>query len=55
MTNKEKYKEVFGMEPDLVACPTNSCDECPVKDKPECTFLMEESWWSKEYKEPNNE
>ena len=48
MTNEEKYKEIFGMDPDLV-CPTLLCSECPLQgDKPSCFAL---DWWESEYKE----
>jgi hypothetical protein len=50
MTNREKFKEVFGFYPDMVSCVVprkickmqkgNGCDNCPFDD-----------WWSKEYKE----
>ena len=41
MTNAEKYKEVFGLDPDTNTCPTMNCSDCPYrKDNddvfPEC-------------------
>lgn len=47
MTNAEKYKEVFGMEPAKECCPTSSCSDCPGKldDHGLCTF----NFWNKEY------
>ena len=54
MTNREKYKEVFGMEPDNVCCPTNSCKDCPMNtgdDEIECD--IDGDWWGMEYKEVN--
>lgn len=51
MTNSEKYKEIFGMEPDYVACPTNDCNKCLMHGKPGCTNI-EESWWNGQYEEP---
>ena len=51
MTNKEKYKEVFGLEIDDTSdcgffdCTDRaSCKDCPVKDT--------KDWWNVEYKEP---
>lgn len=48
MTNAEKYKEVFGMEPAKECCPTSSCSNCPGKldDHGLCTF----NFWNMEYK-----
>lgn len=49
MTNKEKFREVFGFKPRNVTCPMPRkvcemngfiCDECTVAD-----------WWNKEYME----
>ena len=50
MTNKEKFKEVFGLEIDDTSdcgffdCTDRTCKDCPVKDT--------ENWWNMEYKEP---
>ena len=53
MTNREKFKEVFGFAPkDDAECvaPTSICDindnVCASQDH-ECPFWM---WWDKEYK-----
>ena len=54
MTNREKFKEVFGFEPredaecvaPIEVCYINN-DVCASKDK-ECPFWL---WWNKEYKE----
>lgn len=49
MTNAEKYKEVFGMEPDIDSCPTLVCDNCPLLSwKPKCDIHCFE-WWNSEY------
>lgn len=58
MTNAEKYKEIFGFEPDTTSCPTEECGNCPLRH---CTKMSEETgiktsllikaWWSGEYKE----
>jgi hypothetical protein len=50
MTNKEKFKEVFGLEIDDTSdcgffnCTDRACKDCPVKDT--------KDWWNAEYKEP---
>lgn len=53
MTNAEKYKEVFDIEPDIELCPARSCAECPIGVDHEglCTS-KENNWWLKEYKRP---
>ena len=50
MTNKEKFKEVFGLEIDDTSdcgffdcTDRRSCEDCPVKDT--------KDWWNAEYKE----
>lgn len=52
MTNREKYKEIFGEEPDLTACPTNDCKKCPrrIGDDDCKDFYTTETWWDEEYK-----
>lgn len=54
MTNAEKYKEVFGLEPNN-GCPTWYCPSCPMFE--ECSYPQQEvyvhQWWSNEYKEIN--
>ena len=50
MTNKEKFEEVFGFEPDIEnTCPAPGevCEKLPF-DCSECPFS---GWWDKEYKE----
>lgn len=57
MTNAEMYKKVFGLDPDLDACPTQSCSKCPLGY---CTQLSDgtgikitaiiKAWWESEYK-----
>ena len=50
MTNKEKFKEVFGLEIDDTSdcgyfdCTDRECKDCSVKDT--------KDWWNTEYKEP---
>ena len=56
MTNAEKFREVFGLEPDMEASPFecghselgNSSDNCPYLDDYGCHC---EKWWGEEYKE----
>ena len=47
MTNAEKYKEVFGFEPDKNMCPTTSCQECPGEVQ-ECICTC--AWWDSEWR-----
>ena len=48
MTNKEKFKEVFGLEIDdssdcrFFNCTGKACKDCPVKDT--------KDWWNSLYK-----
>ena len=59
MTNAEKFKDVFGFNPDIEAliydCPTHSLSEkCKYQDDLGCCHC--ESWWQDEYvKEKRNE
>jgi hypothetical protein len=52
MTNKEKFKEVFGLEIDDSAdcgffdCSDKLCKDCPVKET--------KSWWNTEYMPPQS-
>ena len=52
MTNKEKFKEVFGLEIDDSAdcgffdCSDKLCKDCPVKET--------KSWWNTEYISPQS-
>lgn len=56
MTNAEKYKEVFGFDPDIMGCPTFICTQCPLNgDKSKCNGDMLSKWWTSEYKEQENE
>ena len=61
MTNAEKYKEVFGLEPDVFGCPTLLCSNCPIKDKkPNCVATPDNDnnrceWWDSEYKESKDD
>ena len=54
MTNAEKYKEVFGMDPETKSCPTHVCLECPccknVEGKNICS-LDTRAWWQDDYKD----
>ena len=56
MTNAEKYKEVFGMPPDMKSCPTYKCLECPccefIDNKYKCNSDAR-MWWISAYKEIN--
>ena len=53
MTNKEKFKEVFGLEIDDTSdcgffdCTDRECKDCPVKDT--------KDWWNASYKENEDE
>lgn len=55
MTNSEKYKEIFGFEPDdrtaPYKCPDDGCLTCS-KTIDECMQASYE-WWHQEYEEPN--
>ena len=54
MTNAEKYKEVFGMDPETNSCPTHVCLECPccknIEGKNICS-LDTRAWWQDDYKD----
>ena len=56
MTNAEKYTEVFGIEPDTIACPTKLCENCPNNDPKHSRgpFNCGNHFWTDEYKEPTN-
>lgn len=49
MTNREKFKEVFGFYPDVVTCvaPPKICEIEKGNDCYNCPFY---DWWDKEYK-----
>ena len=51
MTNAEKYKEVFGFEPNKYGCVAKECDSCPLIG----TNCKTHNWWNKEYKENKDE
>lgn len=51
MTNAEKYKEVFGFEPDKGNCPSNDCGTCPLHDCDCRPLKAAVDWWDSEYKE----
>lgn len=56
MTNAEKYKEVFGFEPDMKSCPTYKCLECPCCEVIGCKHVCGKdtrAWWQDDYKEVN--
>ena len=51
MTNSEKFKEVFGFEPDVNICIFHTIS-CPCKVKclsADCDYGQE--WWLKDYQE----
>lgn len=51
MTNEEKFKEVFGHDPDIYACICEDieCDKCELKEYGRGCSAQ---WWNMEYKEP---
>lgn len=56
MTNAEKYKEIFGFEPDISACPTNKCINCPRSvvtpgNNCICNDIDTPNWWEEDYME----
>ena len=57
MTNAEKYKEIFGFEPDKGSCPTRLCKRCPLSpdSKSPCPAGYPYHWWELEYKGDKNE
>ena len=54
MTNREKFKEVFGMEilGGANLCDIVSCTECPECNEEECNG---EEYWDEEYKAPEEQ
>lgn len=44
ITNAEKYKEVFGFEPEKTMCPTPDCNKCPNR-KYGFSYRGELKWW----------
>lgn len=57
MTNKDKFIEVFGFEPDtetmIPVCPPRGV-ECPFMDDGIYSECHCELWWGREYKAPDN-
>ena len=50
MTNAQKFKEIFGLEPDIYSCPLRCPDgTCEFEEQDLCHTLS--NWWSLEYKE----
>lgn len=47
MTRKEKFKEIFGIEPNY-GCPLFNTDECKLHNCDEC----HEDFWNQEWKNP---
>lgn len=53
LTNAEKFKEIFGIEPDATRCPFIAPSKCHRYDKgfswcDQCDF-SEDNWWFREY------
>ena len=52
MSNAEKFKEVFGFEPNQKACPFVECNNtCPNYEH----WCCQEMWWKLEYKGADKE
>ena len=55
MTNAEKFKEIYGLEPDTGTCPLN----CGEVDAPFCNLngpcTHREGFWAAEYKERSDD
>lgn len=49
MTNEEKFKELFGHDPDIYACILSDveCDQCRFKEYGRHCSVK---WWGEEYK-----
>lgn len=47
MTNREKFKEIYGNEPNE-RCYPEKCIDCPTKPN---ELLCLHNWWNSEYKE----
>ena len=47
-TNKEKFEEIFGFEPNTNTCliPKSKCNGNPA----ECNGCQYDDWWTSEYK-----
>lgn len=50
MTNAEKFREVFGRNPDKSTCPLDDCTTCKYLQGALCTH----QWWNDEFKEAYN-
>ena len=52
MTNREKFKEVFGFYPDVASCvvPRKICAIEIKKGNDDCYNCPFDEWWDKEYK-----
>lgn len=55
MTNAEKFKEIFGFEPDTGTCPLDcsEVDESFCNNQGPCSFR--EGFWAAEYKERSDD
>ena len=49
VTNADKFKEMFGVEPSLSCCPISCNRSC--KEPDECKYL---NWWKEEYEVPES-
>ena len=54
ITNAEKYKEVFGFEPEKTMCPTPDCEKCPNR-KYGFSCRGELKWWDISFTESEAE
>jgi len=53
MKNADKFKEVFGFEPRMDKCLSESCRDCPLKTyglEMSCYSYRMVDWWNSEYK-----
>lgn len=58
MTNKEKFKEIFGIEPDCGRCNPYPCEENDCKYWEQCENQLGcacDDWWDWEFEEPKGE
>lgn len=58
MTNAEKFKEIFGIEPDCGRCNPYPCEENDCKYWAECENQPGcpcDGWWEWEYKKPEEQ
>lgn len=57
MKNIEKFKEVFGFEPEVVNCLSDKCSMCPLKSRGReyaCYAKNRIDWWYSEYDNGEN-